>query len=198
MEIVLFGGTFDPIHLAHVQLAEAARRQLGADEVWFLISPQNPWKAGKLLTDDHHRLAMVRLALEGHQGLVASDYEFHLPKPSYTYQTLRHLRHDYPDHEFTLLIGGDNWASFDKWAETEEILAHHRIAVYPRPGCDLHTPPSVHIAPDSLSVIDAPLMDVSSTEIRAMVSKGEDITHISRMANIKVVDYILEHNLYAE
>lgn len=193
MKTVLFGGTFDPIHLAHVQLAEAALRQLDADDVWFLISPQNPWKADKRLTDDHHRLAMVRLALEGHRGMVASDYEFHLPKPSYTYQTLRHLRHDYPAHEFVLLIGGDNWAGFDKWAETDEILAHHRIAIYPRPGCPVVAPSGIAADAARITVINAPLMDVSSTEIRRRFATGEDV---SSLLDNRVEDYIRQNNVY--
>lgn len=206
MKITLFGGTFDPIHLAHVQLAEAALRQLRADEVWFLISPQNPWKTDKLLSANHHRLRMAQIAVEGHDRLQASDYEFHLPKPSYTYQTLRHLRQDYPEHEFTLLIGGDNWAKFDQWAETGEILSHHRIAVYPRPGCAIDMPsalshhdiatdasPSLHDA--RIAIINAPMMDISSTEIRHRIQNGHPT---SDMLDVRVAEYITEHNLYAK
>lgn len=204
MKITLFGGTFDPIHLAHVQLAEAALRQLNSDEVWFLISPQNPWKTDKLLSADHHRLRMAQIAVEGHARLKASDYEFCLPKPSYTYQTLRHLRLDYPEHEFTLLIGGDNWAKFDQWAETGEILTHHRIAVYPRPGCSIDTPSALSLNGTATSsslhdariaIINAPMMDISSTEIRHRIQDGRST---SGMLDARVAEYITEHNLYTK
>ncbi len=191
--VLLFGGTFDPIHRAHVALAEAAKRQLGADEVWFLVSPLNPWKADNHLSPDQDRLAMVRLATEGHDGLIASDYEFHLDKPSYTYQTLRHLRQDYPEKEFILLVGGDNWEKFDHWAEYREILLHHRIAVYPRPGCDISTPPTIAECGCQLSIIDAPQMQVSSTEIRRRVAEGIDAADLTAES---VIEYIKEHNLY--
>lgn len=176
MKILLFGGTFDPIHRAHVQLAETMRKQSGADEVWFMITPQNPWKTNKQLTDDQHRLAMARLALEGYDHLQASDYEFRLDKPTYTYKTLRHLREEYPEHEFMLLVGGDNWDKFEQWAEHEEILQHHRVVVYPRAeGSDL------------------PYLPISSTEVRQRISEGKDS---SDMIDSKVAEYIKEHNLY--
>lgn len=191
--IAVFGGTFDPVHEAHIQLALAARCQLGVDEVWFMVSPQNPWKQGSTLSADEHRLAMVQRAIAGSDGLVACDYEFHLDKPSYTYQTLRHLRNDYPDVQFTLLVGGDNWMSFDHWAEYREILAHHPIAVYPRPGCPIATPAAIDEMDINLSIINAPQMDVSSTEIRRRVASGEPI---DGMVTDAVRQYILEHQLY--
>lgn len=193
MKILLFGGTFDPIHLAHIQLAEAARQQMRADAVWFLVSPQNPWKVNNTLSDDNARLEMVRIATEGHDALIACDYEFHLEKPSYTYQTLRHLRSDFPAHEFVLLVGGDNWMAFDHWAEYEEIISHHPIAVYPRPGCPVTTPLSIAALPHSMTIIDAPQMDISSTDIRKCIREAKDA---SGMIDCKVARYITEHNLY--
>lgn len=193
MKTILFGGTFDPIHLAHVQLAETARQQLGADEVWFLVSPQNPWKANIMLSADEDRLEMVRLATKENSRLVASDYEFGLDKPSYTYQTLRHLRKDYPDVRFTILIGGDNWMEFDHWAEYKEILTYHPVAVYPRPGCAIETPPSIAMLSHTLTIIDAPLMDISSTEVRNRVRNG---IATDGMIDDDVARYIKEHRLY--
>ena len=107
--IGLFGGTFDPVHKAHIRLAVTCREKLGLDEVWLMVSPQNPWKSGSQMTPDHHRLMMARLAVEEEDGIVASDYELNLPTPSYTYKTLRSLRHDFPSDTFVLLVGGDNW-----------------------------------------------------------------------------------------
>lgn len=176
--ILIFGGTFDPIHRAHVQLAETMRQESGADEVWFLITPQNPWKANSQLTADHHRLAMARLALADYPQLVASDYEFNLDKPTYTYLTLRHLRTDYPQHQFSLLVGGDNWDKFSEWAEHEEILRHHRVVVYPR----------AHDGDARL-----PLLNVSSTEVRQRLRSGQDV---STLIHPRVAQYITQHHLY--
>jgi nicotinate-nucleotide adenylyltransferase len=128
-----------------------------------MVSPQNPLKqqAADLL-DDHLRLEMAQKALVGVDGVKACDYEFHLPKPSYTWNTLQHLSADYPDYRFTLLIGGDNWAHFERWRHWKDILRHYDIAVYPR---DNH-----------VGTIQLPLLDVSSTNIRRRVQAGDSIT----------------------
>ena len=170
MNIGIFGGTFDPIHNGHILLAESFLEQLSLDEVWFLVTPQNPWKQDSVLSDDHFRLEMVRKALAGHPGLVASDYEFRLAKPSYSFQTLRHLRADFPDREFTLLSGADNWVKFDRWAEPDEILRHHRIAVYPRRGYHV----DVNALPPNVSFVNTQLYDISSTAIRRLLHDGGD------------------------
>ena len=161
-KVGIFGGSFNPIPPGHIALAQAVLRQCGLDEVWLMVSPQNPLKRNDtdLLADDL-RLEMAQKALEGVEGVVACDYEFHLPKPSYTWNTLQNLSKDYPDHRFTLLIGGDNWAHFQRWRHWKDILWHHDIIVYPRdayPG-----------------TIDVPLLPVSSTEIRERIRKGESI-----------------------
>ena len=158
----IFGGSFNPIHNGHIALAQAVLRQCALDEVWLMVSPQNPLKRNDAdLLDDHLRLEMARKALEGVEGVIACDYEFRLPKPSYTWNTLQHLSKDYPDCTFSLLIGGDNWAHFQRWRNWQEIQAHHAIIVYPRdeyPG-----------------TIDVPLIDLSSTEIRQRLRNGESI-----------------------
>lgn len=137
---------------------------------------------------------MARLALEGEEGLVASDYEFHLEKPSFSYRTLRHLREDFPDTEFTLLIGGDNWAAFDKWAEYHEILLHHPVAVYPRNGSSLTMPKALDDIDLRLTIVRQPLLDISSTEIRRRVREGLDIKGLVAPA---VADYIRSNGLYS-
>lgn len=169
--IGIFGGTFDPIHNGHIKLAASFLEKLHLDEVWFLVTPQNPWKQNSSLSPDDVRFQMVQKALEGHEGLVASDYEFHLDKPSYSYQTLRHLREDFPDKEFTLLIGADNWVKFNNWAEYEEILANHSIAVYPRKGYEVDE----NTMPQNVQFVKTRLYNVSSTEIRERISKGQSI-----------------------
>ena len=160
-KIGIFGGSFNPIHRGHVALAQAVQKQCGLDEVWLMVSPQNPLKQQADLLDDNLRLELAQKALEGVEGVCASDYEFHLPKPSYTWNTLQHLSEDYPDCEFFLLIGGDNWAHFERWRQWKDILRNYDVIVYPRdeyPG-----------------TIDVPLLDVSSTEIRQKVRVGECI-----------------------
>ena len=160
-KIGIFGGSFNPIHRGHVALAQAVQKQCGLDEVWLMVSPQNPLKQQADLLDDNLRLELAQKALEGVEGVCASDYEFHLPKPSYTWNTLHQLSEDYPDCEFFLLIGGDNWAHFERWRQWKDILRNYDVIVYPRdeyPG-----------------TIDVPLLDVSSTEIRQKVRVGECI-----------------------
>ena len=126
-QIGIFGGTFNPIHNGHIELARRLLSLAGLDEVWFVVSPQNPFKRNDVLLDDALRLEMVRLALEGEPRLVPCDYEFRLPRPSYMWYTLQAMAADYPDREFVLLIGADNWARFDEWYASREIIAHHRI-----------------------------------------------------------------------
>lgn len=172
MKVGLFGGTFDPIHNGHINLAEQFLREMNLDEVWFLVTPQNPWKQGNQLSDDYLRLQMVTLALKDHDHLIASDYEFHLEKPSYTYKTLRKLREEFPDNEFFLLIGADNWVKFDHWAEHEEILQNHHIAVYPRKGFDVDE----STIPEGVTLVNMELYDVSSTQIRQMIEQGDDVS----------------------
>lgn len=191
MKIGLFGGTFDPIHYAHVELALAMKQQLGLDEVWFMVTPQNPWKQNSRLSADEHRLQMVKLAIKGKDGLVVSDYEFHLEKPTYSYLTLRHLREDFPQHEFTLMIGGDNWAQFDHWANYEEILHHHAIAVYPRPDSEVDATQFG----GNVTILHAPQMAVSSTSIRQKAANGESL---SGLVCSDVEEYIIKNNLYKE
>jgi nicotinate-nucleotide adenylyltransferase len=157
----IFGGSFNPIHIGHIALAQAALRQCGLDEVWLMVSPQNPLKQQEHLLDDQLRFEMAQKALEGVEGVKASDYEFHLPRPSYTWNTLRHLSADYPDCRFVLLIGGDNWAHFERWRHWQDILRCYDVAVYPREG---------HIG-----TFDAPLVDVSSTDIRHRAKAGQPI-----------------------
>ena len=161
MKTGIFGGSFNPIHNGHIALAKAALEQCGLDEVWLMVSPQNPLKQETDLLADNLRYEMVQQALQGVDGIVASDYEFHLPKPSYTWNTLQHLSKDYPNRQFTLIIGGDNWAHFERWRRWKDILRHYNVAVYPRD--------------QYIGTFDAPLLDVSSTEIRQRIASGEGI-----------------------
>ena len=169
-KVGIFGGSFNPIHTGHIALAKSLCEKVGLDEVWFMVSPMNPFKKHATdLLDDHLRLEMVENALEEEPQLKACDYEFHLPKPSYTWHTLQAMSKEYPDIEFTLLIGGDNWAAFDKWYHHDDILAHYPIVVYPRQGSDIGE------MPQGVTIVETPLLNISSTEIRQHIAKGESI-----------------------
>ena len=157
----IFGGSFNPIHTGHIALAQAVLKQCALDEVWLMVSPQNPLKQQADLLEDGLRLEMAQKALEGVEGVKACDYEFHLPKPSYTWNTLQHLSKDYPDCRFYLLIGGDNWAHFERWRHWKDILRQYDVIVYPRDQYQ--------------GTVDVPLLPVSSTEIRQRVRAGESI-----------------------
>ena len=185
--IGLFGGSFNPIHNGHIALAKTLLRQCALDEVWLMVSPQNPLKRHSSdLLDDNLRYKMAEIALEGVEGVKACDYELKLPKPSYTWNTLQHLHEDYPDDEFVMLIGGDNWALFPKWYRAEVILRNHRVVVYPRRGSEIDQ----SVLPANVTVVDTELLDISSTMIRERVSKGKSITgYVPSVIEPLVQDY---------
>lgn len=183
----IFGGSFNPIHNGHLSLARQLKEKAGLDEVWLMVSPQNPMKRSADLLDDEKRLQMARLALQGVKGVVVSDYEMRLPKPSYTWNTLQALSKDYPDREFVLLMGGDNWACFDKWYHYEDIIANYQIVVYPRRG------ETIPFRDGRVMTVEAALLDISSTEIRQRIKTGKGIR---RMVPKAVADLILKEKLY--
>lgn len=184
---VIFGGSFDPIHVGHLSLASEVVASGLAGEVWFLVSPQNPHKEACRLSDENIRMQMVRLAIEGNEKFKASDFEFTLPRPSYTINTLSALEKAFPDREFVLLIGADNWEKFDRWYRHEEILARYEIIVYPRKNS---LKPEL---PAGVTWLSAKLHDVSSTQIRELVAKG---CSISGLVVPAVQVFIDKNNLY--
>lgn len=170
MKVGIFGGSFNPIHTGHIALAKSLCEQAGLDEVWLMVSPMNPFKTASTdLLADQLRLQLVEKAIANEPKLKACDYEFQLPKPSYTWHTLQALSKDYPDITFTLLIGGDNWEAFDKWYHHEDILKHYPIVVYPRQGSHLQAPPQ------GVTIVHTPLLNISSTEIRTRIQEGKSI-----------------------
>lgn len=157
-----FGGSFNPIHKGHIRLAEYLLSSNLVDEVWFVVSPQNPLKATADPSDAARRLAEVRKALAHHPGMLASDFECSLPVPSYTVDCLRTATDLFPDREFVLVIGGDNLDVFTQWKDYVYLLEHFDILVYPRPGATNKVPEGWN----RVKMLDAPLMDISSTQIR--------------------------------
>lgn len=184
---IIFGGSFDPIHVGHTALAAEALRQNLADEVWFMVSPLNPHKQGQQLTPEEKRLAMVQLAIEDEPRFKASDFEFTLPRPSYTLHTLQALEAAYPERTFVLLIGADNWEKFDRWYRGDLILERYPIIVYPR-GNEQQP-----LLPQGVEWLSSRLYDISSTQIREMVLSDVDIRGV---VSQKVAEYIEMNRLY--
>lgn len=188
--VCVYSGSFNPIHNGHIALAEYLVDRQIVDEVWVIITPQNPLKPSNTLINDNLRLQMARLALEGRKGIVVSDVEIHLPKPSYTIDTLRFLQSQYPLYGFCLLIGQDNVAIFDKWKSYRQILYDFRVLVYPRSGATT----TEHLKyPEMQLLTDAPTVDISSTDIRSRVKSGLPITGLLPDS---VAEFIAEHRLY--
>ena len=188
MKIGIYGGSFNPIHRGHIALARQILRKTRLDQIWFVVSPQNPFKKGDAeLWDDDFRLKLVRKALETEKNLVASDYEFRLPRPSYTWDTLQSLSKDFPEHEFTLIIGADNWLAFDRWHRADDILRSYPIIVYPREG----SPIDKATLPPSVTLVDTRLYRISSTEIRRRLREGKPVKRLVPAAiykeNLKII-----------
>lgn len=193
MKVGVFGGSFDPIHNGHVALARYALEHGGLDEVWLMVSPRNPLKPHATIASNEERLEMARLATDGIKGIRVSDFEFYLPVPSYSWLTLTKLREAYPDISFRLIIGGDNWADFDRWKNPDLIREEFGVIVYPRPGEEIPSPPT------GVTILaDAPRMPVSSTQIRNMLrdNKSLSASQLKEILNPKVFNYIKSHNLY--
>ncbi|QKJ61869.1 nicotinate (nicotinamide) nucleotide adenylyltransferase [Flavobacterium sp. M31R6] len=191
MKIGLYFGTFNPIHIGHLIIANHMAEHADLDQVWMVVTPHNPLKKKSTLLDDYHRLQMVYLATENFPKIKPSDIEFKLSQPNYTVNTLAHLQEKYPDHEFSLIMGEDNLKSLHKWKNYEVILEHHDIYVYPRisseaENLELKNHPKIHL-------IDAPVVEISSTDIRHNIKKSKNV---QPLLPHKVWDYIDHNNFY--
>lgn len=191
--IGLFFGSFNPIHLGHIQLADFIFKSTQLDELWYVVSPRNPLKEQKGLIDEFRRKEMIELAIADKDYLKVSDIEFEMPKPSYTIHTLHALTSNYPDYQFVLLIGSDNMHVFDKWKDYKTIIRKYPIIVYPRKNFD--TIPFVKIYPTMQILNNAPFFEISSTEIRDKIKKGKDV---SQWLHPAVNQFIKDNNLYSE
>ena len=185
MKIGIYGGSYNPVHRGHTQLARALVEQGLVDEVWLMVSPLNPLKEANRSEyasyDD--RLRMAQLATADLDGVVVSDFERTLPLPSYTITTLHALEQTYPQHQFVLVVGADNWQHFDRWYQSAEIRRRYPILVYKRPGYEV----------TDTDTIDTPLYDISSTQLRAAIRRGEDT---GDWLHPLVLQYIKENHLY--
>lgn len=174
MKIGLFFGSFNPIHIGHLIIGNIMAETTDLDKVWFVVSPQNPFKPSKGLLHEFDRYDMVRAAVYDSYKLEVSDIEFHLPKPSYTIHTLVHLKDKHPDKDFKVIIGEDNLTSFKKWKNYEIILQDYGLYVYPRPD----TQPSDLKSHPNVKMVDAPMLDISATFIRNCIKKNQSIRYL--------------------
>lgn len=189
MKVGLFFGSFNPIHVGHLIIANYMATQTDLEQIWLVVSPQNPLKPKNSLARDRDRLNMVQLAIDDNKLLRASDIEFKLPKPSFTIDTLAYLGEKYPKYEFALIMGGDNLATLHKWKNYEQILRGYDIYVYKRPNYDLGefaTHPRVKL-------FEAPLMEISATYIRKCLTEGKPIQYL---VTDPVLKYLTESKVY--
>lgn len=175
MRIGLFFGSFNPIHSGHLLIANYMVDFTGMDKIWFVISPQNPFKVNDDLLDEKQRLNLLKLAIEDDERFEACDIEFSLERPSYTIHTLNHLSNLYPEHTFVPIIGGDNLQSFHKWKDYEKILDKHELYVYRRAG--FHENPLLANHP-KIKLFDVPLLNISSTYIREILQASKSIHYL--------------------
>lgn len=190
MNIGIFSGSFNPVHIGHLILANYIVEFTEIEEVWFVVSPLSPLKSEKELSDERIRLKMVELALKKYTRMKASDFELSMPKPSYTIDTLNALKEKYPEHTFSLIIGADNWSYFENWKEHDKILENYNLKVYPRLGFRISIPDKLKTKVEAL---DSPIIEVSSTFIRESIKVDKDIR---AFLPDNVYEYIIENKLY--
>ncbi len=191
MKIGIFGGSFDPIHIGHAIIAQHIISSGAVDRLWFMVSPVNPLKAGKEQhVADTDRLRMVEMVSRPMEGVETSAFEFTMPRPSYTIDTLNALQAKFPDDEFYLVTGGDNWQIFNKWRNSEEILAKYHLLIYPRLGYEVNIPEDLK---DRVTLVEAPIIELSSTEVRERLANGQSVRYY---VPDEVLGYIERHHLY--
>ena len=191
MKIGIFGGSFDPIHTGHAIIAQFIIDSGAVDRLWFMLSPVNPLKADKARqVDDTDRLRMVEMVSRPMKGVETSAFEFTMPKPSYTIDTLNALQEKFPDDEFYLIIGADNWEVFGKWRNSEEILTKYHVMIYPRLGYEVIIPNELQ---ERVMMVDAPIIELSSTLVRERLAQGLSVRHY---VPDQVAQYIEKKKLY--
>jgi nicotinate-nucleotide adenylyltransferase len=170
MKIGLYFGSFNPVHIGHLIIANHAVNETDLNQVWFVVSPQNPFKLSASLLNEYHRLHLIKSAIDGENNLRASAVEFSMPKPSYTVDTLVYLKEKFPEHEFSILMGSDGFQNINKWKNFKIIVNNHQFYIYKRPGFEIT---ETHQA--TLHILSAPLLEISSTHIRELIKKKKSI-----------------------
>ena len=170
MKVGLYFGSFNPIHIGHLIIANHFVNNAEVNEVWFVVSPQNPLKESSSLLNEQHRYSLVKIAIEDEKKLKANNVEFSMPKPSYTIDTLIYLSEKYKQHHFSLIIGSDSYLNFEKWKNYKQIILNYNILIYPRPSFQIKDN-----LPSSVKIVDAPLMEISSTQIRKYIKSNKSI-----------------------
>ncbi len=173
MKVALYFGSFNPVHHGHLIIANHILNTGIVDEVWLVVSPQNPFKTSSVLLNENHRLHLVQLAIEGEPKLRGSNIEFKLPKPSYTVNTLSYLGEKYPSHQFTILLGSDGFQNINKWHNADVILKNYPLLVYKRPGFEVSETFGANV-----QILEAPLLQISSTHIRKLIKEGKSIRYL--------------------
>ena len=187
----LYFGSFNPIHIGHLAIANFMIEFSELEQLWFVVSPQNPLKQKKTLLKDYHRMEMVRLAVEEDDRFRASDIEFRLPTPSYTIDTLAYLEEKHSNREFQLVMGTDGLRTFHKWKHADLIAKNYHRLIYPRPGTDMES--ATHLP--NTTLVDAPLMEISSSFIRKAIREGKDVRHLMPAQAYK---YMREMHFYEQ
>ena len=190
LKVGLYFGTYNPVHIGHLVIANYMVEYTDIDQLWFVVSPHNPHKQKANLLDDYQRLEMVHRAVADDNRFRVSNVEFNLPKPSYTIDTLTYLREQHPDYQFVILMGSDNLENFPKWKNYENIIENFGIIVYPRPGFDRS---KINTNKNILIAENAPLMEISSSFIRDAIGSGKDVRHFLPQ---KTWEYMEEMNFY--
>jgi nicotinate-nucleotide adenylyltransferase len=173
MTIGLYFGSFNPIHIGHLIIAKHVLNTTDLRQVWMIVSPQNPLKPSASLINEYARLRLLQTALEGEYNLKASKIEFNLPKPSYTVNTLAYLKEKYPQHEFAVIMGSDSFCNLTKWKNYEVIIKNHFLYIYNRPGFAVENTLNA-----SIKILEAPLLEISSTRIRKLIKEGKSIRYL--------------------
>lgn len=187
MEVGLFFGSFNPIHIGHLIIANYIVSYGDIDQVWFVLSPQNPLKSQKELLNEYHRQHLLQTAIDGENKLKCSIIEFHLPKPSYTIDTLAYLKEKYSEHHFTIIMGSDSFQNIKNWKNSEVLIKEYSVLIYKRPGFEIKNELKANI-----KILDAPMLDISSTRIRGMIKDKKSI----RFLVPDVVKEEIERNHY--
>lgn len=190
MKIGIFSGSFNPIHIGHIILANHVVENTDIEEVWFLVTPRNPLKEESLLLCESERLRMVELAVAPYEKMKASDFEFSLPRPSYTIDTLKALEENFSDDEFVMIIGSDNWCGISSWKDYEEILKQFKVLVYPRLDYQIAIPKKLR---STVEALDSPVVEISSSLIREELREEKNVRPF---LPVEVYEYIKEKNLY--